>query len=148
MTRRNPHAARDECPNRANHIDHTEGPDGCIEWRALADRMTRTQEQCPDCEYWVIVKPKETPMTTDLPTWADLTDLDKGNVLLHLHKREYEGGSYAEEHYPASFTDHPALVALDSAAACAFAKSMHSDANALHHDEYGRLYDLALDADQ
>ncbi len=87
-------------------------------------------------------------MTTDLPVWADLTDVDKGNVLLHLHKREYEGGNYAEEHYPARFTDHPALVALDPAAACQFAKSMRRDADRLHHDEYGRLYDLALDADR
>lgn len=85
---------------------------------------------------------------TDLPTWADLTDLDKGNVLLHLHKREYEGGSYAEEHYPARFTDHPALVALDAEAACRFAVAMRPDADALPHDEFGRLYDLALDADR
>lgn len=89
---------------------------------------------------------KETPMT--LPAWAELSDVDKGNVLLHLHKRDYEGGEYAEEHYPAKFSDHPTLVGLEPLEACRFAKSMRSDADDLHYEEYGRLYDLALEVEE
>lgn len=82
-----------------------------------------------------------------LPRWNDLTDLDKGAALLHLHKREWEGGDYAEEHYPAVFYDHPTLTAMDSGAACDYATSLDEHADALDTNEYARLYDLALDAE-
>lgn len=88
---------------------------------------------------------------TALPTWAELTDLDKGAALLHLHKREWEGADYAVENYPARYFDHPALTGLDERAACRHAVSVEADADragALSGDEYERLYDLALDADR
>lgn len=87
--------------------------------------------------------------TASLPTWAELTDLDKGAALLHLHKREWEGEEYAESDYPARYFDHPALVALSPQAACRHAVSVEHDADdATRGAEYERLYDLALDADR
>jgi hypothetical protein len=88
---------------------------------------------------------------TPLPTWAEMTDLDKGAALLHLHKREWEGADYAIENYPAEYFDHPALVALSPLQACRHAASVEDDADdagMLGGDEYRRLYDLALDADR
>lgn len=89
--------------------------------------------------------------TTALPIWDELSDLDKGAVLLHLHKREWEGDDYAVEEYPAEYFDHPALLALDQRAACDFAVTAGGDFDDLYDQlgeaEYQRLYDLALDAD-
>ena len=87
---------------------------------------------------------------TTLPAWAEMTDLDKGAALLHLHKRDWEGEDYAEENYPARYFDHPALTALSAREACRHAVSVEDDAEragALGGDEYMRLYDLALAAD-
>jgi hypothetical protein len=84
----------------------------------------------------------------DLPTWDDLSDLDKGAALLHLHKREWEGGDYAEEHYPASFFDHPALTAMWPREASRFAAELDEDTEALSPEEHKRLYDLALAAER
>jgi hypothetical protein len=92
-----------------------------------------------------------TTTETTLPTWNEMTDLDKGAALLHLHKRDWEGADYAEENYPARYFDHPALVALSERDACRHAVSVEmdaSDAGALRGEEYERLYDLALDADR
>lgn len=86
-------------------------------------------------------------MTNTLPTWAQMTDLDKGAALLHLHKREWEGADYAIENYPAEYFDHTVLAALSPGQACDHAASVESDAVALSADENERLYDLALDAD-
>ena len=88
---------------------------------------------------------------TTLPAWAEMTDLDKGAALLHLHKRDWEGPEYAESDYPARYFDHPALTALSPREACRHAVSVEDDAEragALRDPEYGRLYDLALDADR
>jgi hypothetical protein len=85
-----------------------------------------------------------------LPGWDEMTDLDKGAALLHLHKREWEGEDYAEENYPARYFDHPALTALSAPAACRHAASVEPDADragATRGSEYERLYNLALDAD-
>lgn len=87
-------------------------------------------------------------MTDDLPTWGDLSDLDKGAALMHLHKREWEGPTYAVEHYPARFHDHPALVALDTVQASEYAESLSLDADVLTPDEHERLYNLALHAEE
>ena len=92
-----------------------------------------------------------TETTPPLPTWAEMSDLDKGAALLHLHKRDWEGGDYAEENYPAEYFEHPALVALKPREACRHAVSVETDAEkagALKMPEYERLYDLALAADQ
>lgn len=88
---------------------------------------------------------------TQLPTWSELTDLDKGAALLHLHKRDWEGADYAVDNYPARYFDHPALTALSPLNACRHAVSVEDDAElagALRGEEYDRLYDLALDADR
>lgn len=97
---------------------------------------------------------KETrPMTTDnLPTWDEMSDLDKGAALLHAHKRGREGARYAVEHYPAEYFDHPALLALDAKDASAHAVKVTGGYNAacarFGWQEAGRLYDMALDADR
>lgn len=86
-----------------------------------------------------------------LPVWAEMTDLDKGAALLHLHKRDWEGAEYAEDNYPARYFDHPALTALSRSEACRHAVSVEGDADlagALGGDEYTRLYELALAADE
>lgn len=84
MTRRDPHAAaREACPNRANH---TEGPRGYTQWWHWAEQMQHAhiQEQCPGCGYWLIVKPKETPMTETMTigagTAADLYEGENGDT--------------------------------------------------------------------
>ena len=89
-----------------------------------------------------------TEETAALPAWSDMTDLDKGAALTHLHKRVYEGAEYAVENYPARYFDHPALTALSPEDACRHAASMEDLADDLGNDEHGRLYDLALDADR
>ena len=89
----------------------------------------------------------ETPV---LPTWDEMTDLDKGAALLHLHKRDWEGADYAAENYPARYFDHPALVALGPREACRHAVSVEGAAEragCTGGAEYQRLYDLALVAD-
>ena len=87
---------------------------------------------------------------TALPKWADMSDLDKGAALLHLHKRDWEGPEYAVENYPARYFEDPALTALSPREACRHAVSVEDDAEragALHGAGYERLYGLALDAD-
>lgn len=88
-----------------------------------------------------------------LPGWDEMTDLDKGAALLHLHKRGWEGADYAVENYPARYFDHPVLVALPPEESSAHAASLAADSYdfevpGLHPDEADRLYDLALDADR
>jgi hypothetical protein len=87
---------------------------------------------------------------TTLPAWAEMSDLDKGAALLHLHKRDREGEEYAVDNYPARYFDHPGLTALSPRDACRHAVSVEDDAEragALHGAEYERLYDRALNAD-
>lgn len=92
-----------------------------------------------------------TETTTGLPKWADMSDLDKGAALLHLHKRDWEGPEYAVENYPARYFEDPRLTALSPREACRHAVSVEDDAEwagALRGAEYERLYDVALDADR
>lgn len=90
--------------------------------------------------------------TKSLPTWDDMSDLDKGAALMHLHKQEWEGQEYAIENYPARYFDDPVLLALSPADACAHAESLAgkygTGVPGLEPDESERLYDLALDADR
>lgn len=90
--------------------------------------------------------------TSNLPTWHEMSDLDKGAALLHAHKRSREGSRYAVEHYPAEYFDHPALLALDEKEASAHAVKVTGGYNAacdrFGWQEVGRLYDQALDADR
>jgi hypothetical protein len=87
---------------------------------------------------------------TVLPTWDEMSDLDKGAALLHLRKIEVEGREYAREHYPAGYLDDPALTALDDAASCDHAESLFEDweeaERTLGIAEVDRLRPLARDA--
>lgn len=83
-------------------------------------------------------------MTIDLPTWDEMSDLDKGAALLHLHKRDYEGTSYAVENYPCRYLDDLRLLALDGQDASRHAAQFAAQAEALEPDEHDRLYDAAL----
>lgn len=88
-----------------------------------------------------------TTTTTELPTWDDLTDVDKGAALLHMWKRSWEGASYAVDEYPCRYFDHPALTALDTREASRHAAKMcgsHEQmVTKLGDEEHDRLYDLA-----
>ena len=84
---------------------------------------------------------------TGLPGWDDLSDLDKGAILLHLHYREYEGEAVAEEDYPARIFDHPALVALTPLQASRHAATLGTAEHMYYRlgdTEFDRLYDAAL----
>lgn len=85
-----------------------------------------------------------------LPSWEQMTDLDKGAAVLHVRTRVSEGASYAEEHYPCRYFDDPTLTALDVEEACEHAVKVTGGDNAVWHllgaDEYHRLYDMALEA--
>jgi hypothetical protein len=80
----------------------------------------------------------------DLPTWDEMSDLDKGAALMHLHKREWEGTSYAVENYPVRYFDDPHLTNLERRAACRHAAQFRTQGEALSLEEYQRLYELAL----
>ena len=86
--------------------------------------------------------------TTTLPTWDEMSDLDKGAALMHAWKRSWEGPSYAVENYPAEYFDHPALLALDSKDACQHAAKATKGWRDWDTDEVDRLYNAALDADR
>lgn len=86
-----------------------------------------------------------------LPTWDEMSDLDKGAALLHVWKREWEGAAYAVEEYPCEYFDHPALTALTREQACEHAEAVtggHENILTELGDEHERLYDAALDADR
>ena len=83
-----------------------------------------------------------------LPDWDDMSDADKGATLLHIHKRDNEGESYAVENYPARYFDDPRLTALDAEDACDHAAQFEEPAEDLDGDEYERLYNLALDRER
>lgn len=80
-------------------------------------------------------------------TWDELSDLDKGAALLHLHKISRDGRRYAVDHYPAQYFDHPELVVLDAEQASSHAYTLRGHTRSLSDEEYDRLYDIALDAD-
>ncbi|MEU8158149.1 hypothetical protein AB0B94_31225 [Micromonospora sp. NPDC048986] len=94
-------------------------------------------------------EPKPWLEASGLPAWDAMTDLDRGAALMHVHKRRREGASYAREHYPVRYSDHPLLIILvaeDIRTACRHAAIVAGNvADGLTDDEYGRLYDLALD---
>lgn len=89
-------------------------------------------------------------MMAALPGWDDMSDLDKGAALLHMHKRINEGDDYAIENYPAKFIEDPRLTGLSAEDACAHVARLfpyEDDYEALweeHGNEVTRLYDLAL----
>lgn len=81
-----------------------------------------------------------------LPTWDEMSDLDKGAALLHDHKRDSEGADYAVENYPCRYLDDPSLTALDGEDASEHAAEVCGEDvfERLGGSEYERLYDLAL----
>lgn len=84
---------------------------------------------------------------SDLPTWEQMSDLDRGAALLHVHTREYQGSLYAEEHAPAEFFTDRALVALTMQAgsdhAVALCGSWPAMVDRIGDTEAWRLVDLA-----
>lgn len=59
-----------------------------------------------------------------LPTWEQMTDLDRGAAVLHCRTRADEGAAYAVENYPCRYFDDPVLAALDDEVACEHAVSV------------------------
>ncbi len=92
---------------------------------------------------------------TALPTWEQMSDLDKGAALLHVWKRDKDGASYAVREYPVRYLSDPALVDLsasDRPAACRHAARVAGTWDGAHDrlgsDEVFRLYELALAEDE
>jgi hypothetical protein len=63
-----------------------------------------------------------------------MSDLDKGAALMHVWKRNREGGVYARENYPAEYIEHPDLIGLPRDAAC-----HHATAVAGRNDDARRV---------
>jgi hypothetical protein len=93
-------------------------------------------------------------MMAALPGWDDMSDLDKGAALPHMHKRVNEGDDYAIENYPAKFIEDPRLTGLSRDDACAHVARLfpyeddYDDLREENGDEAKRLYDLALNHEQ
>jgi hypothetical protein len=85
-------------------------------------------------------------MNNELPTWTDMSDLDKGAALMHAWKRSWEGPSYATEHYPTRYFEDPALLALSEADACKHTVRVTKGWKDWDTDEVDRLYEAALTA--
>jgi hypothetical protein len=136
-------AARHLHANESLHLhDNVEGKEPCSYCWLRAAKAVQAIERAGQR---IVAKP---PV---LPTWGQMSDLDKGAALLHDHKVQEEGESYATENYPAEYFDHPALLALDPAAASKHAQCLFGDEDpfdTLGAEEFDRLYDLALDADR
>lgn len=61
----------------------------------------------------------------DLPTWQEMSHLDRGIALLHVHSRDNDDWTTKTgEAYDASYIDHPDLAALATAEANAHAKEV------------------------
>lgn len=82
-----------------------------------------------------------------LPVWEQMSEVDRGAALMHLHKVDYEGRSYAVENYPARYFDDLRLVALAPVQACAHAAQFERLAEGLLEHEHEHLYNLALAAE-
>lgn len=86
-------------------------------------------------------------IATPLPTWEQMSERDQAAALNHVWKVYREGRSYAREHYPAEYVNHPALTALDSRAASTHAMAVTGGNDAIQGrlgmDEWDRIYNLA-----
>lgn len=97
-----------------------------------------------------------------LPTWEEMTDLDKGAALLHVAKRATEADDYAISDSPCRYLDHPQLTTLTPTQASAHAAQVcgygqQPDGDFHYYDdvcerigeaEADRLYDLAAAAER
>jgi hypothetical protein len=87
--------------------------------------------------------------TTTLPTWDDMSELDRGAALMHVWKRDWEGSaSYAVENYPCEYIEDETLIALDPIEACRHAVAVADNWSKINdrigEDEVERLYNRAL----
>jgi hypothetical protein len=94
-------------------------------------------------------EPKPWLESAGLPSWDDMTDLDRGAALMFVWKAKWEGSyMYARENYPARYVVHPTLRSLDDTEACHHASAVTGSwdeaKNRLGTDAVQRLYDLAL----
>lgn len=86
--------------------------------------------------------------TAGLPAWDEMTDLDKGALVMFAHKCGYEGYEYAAENYPVKYLEDPRLTALDQDDANDHAYEVIEELDgeeleAVPADEKQRLYELA-----
>ena len=86
---------------------------------------------------------------SELPTWEQMSDLDKGAALLHLHKREWEGAELRRGELPGPLLRAPGADRAEretppAGMPCRW-RATPSRAGALKGEEYIRLYELALD---
>jgi hypothetical protein len=88
-------------------------------------------------------------VTSTLPTWEQMSETDQSRALQHIWKAYWDDPSYAREHYPAEYVDHPELTALSPKEACAHAKKVTGGHEAIQDrlgmEEWERLYYVALD---
>jgi len=58
-------------------------------------------------------------VASELPTWDDMSDLDKGCALMFVWKVHWEKSfPYAKNNYPCQYKDHPDLKSLDTVSSC------------------------------
>lgn len=80
-----------------------------------------------------------------LPTWDEMSDLDKGAALVHMWKLRWEGN---QEDHPCRYQEHPLLMELSPTAASRHAQevcgSLDDITYKLGFDEYRRLYNLVV----
>lgn len=97
-------------------------------------------------------RPKPWLEASRLPTWEQMSELDRGAALLHVWKRHWEGASYAISDYPCRYLDNPILVGLDERTASKHAAAVCGRHEAvlarLGVEEHDRLYNLALAAER
>lgn len=100
-------------------------------------------------------EPKAWLEATSLPTWEEMSDLDRGAALMFTWKVYRERDRiYARENYPARYVDHPLLTALDlddqqdRGDACRHATAVCGTwveaRDRWGADEVQRMYDLTL----
>jgi hypothetical protein len=134
--------------------DHTDQPSYVNKWGIRQKPLVLfmhgpAKDRCEGSH----TQPKPWLEASHLPAWDELSDLDKGAALLHVWKCHWEhSASYAVEHYPAEYFEHPLLTGLDSRTASRHASVVAGrwdDAcERLGDDEVTRLYDLALVRDR
>jgi hypothetical protein len=85
---------------------------------------------------------------TTLPSWDEMTDLDRGAAIAYAWLCHRRGALFAIQNAPFRYVDAPDLVALDPLAAGRHALTvcgpLHSLVTRIGKAEYDRLYNLAL----